>query len=142
MMYCSYHAKNPAVVQCNQCARGLCPACDHRVRGFRFCQDTDPAHTDCTEPPRDFWHGSYSTSSRFPSPALAPIVLWFTTGCFFVLFGVLFLLERWWRCWFAIDVVVLQARRNDLRSGARLFSERQPGIVNAPDRTVSRNRVR
>src|SRR5918911_2489176 len=39
MMYCSYHAKNPAVVQCNQCARWLCPACDHRVRGFPFCQD-------------------------------------------------------------------------------------------------------
>jgi hypothetical protein len=39
MMYCSYHAKNPAVVQCNQCSRWLCPACDHRVRGFPFCQD-------------------------------------------------------------------------------------------------------
>jgi hypothetical protein len=39
MMYCAYHAKNPAVVQCNQCARWLCPACDHRVRGFPFCQD-------------------------------------------------------------------------------------------------------
>src|SRR5689334_9914705 len=39
MMYCSYHAKNPAVVQCNQCARWLCPACGHRVRGFPFCQD-------------------------------------------------------------------------------------------------------
>ena len=39
MMYCSYHAKNPAVVQCNQCARWLCQACDHRVRGFPFCQD-------------------------------------------------------------------------------------------------------
>jgi len=38
-MYCSYHAKNPAVVQCNQCARWLCPACDHRVKGFPFCQD-------------------------------------------------------------------------------------------------------
>lgn len=38
-MFCSYHAKNPAVVQCNQCARPLCPACDHRVRGFPFCQD-------------------------------------------------------------------------------------------------------
>lgn len=38
-MYCGYHAKNPAVVQCNQCARWLCPACDHRVRGFPFCQD-------------------------------------------------------------------------------------------------------
>src|SRR6202158_6303574 len=39
MMYCSYHSKNPAVVQCNQCARPLCPACDHRIRGFPFCQD-------------------------------------------------------------------------------------------------------
>src|SRR6202165_4148780 len=39
MMYCSYHAKNAAVVQCNQCARPLCPACDHRIRGFPFCQD-------------------------------------------------------------------------------------------------------
>src|SRR5438094_568178 len=39
MMYCSYHSKNPAVVQCNQCSRPLCAACDHRVRGFPFCQD-------------------------------------------------------------------------------------------------------
>lgn len=39
VMYCSYHTKNPAVVQCNQCARWLCPACDHRVKGFPFCQD-------------------------------------------------------------------------------------------------------
>jgi hypothetical protein len=39
MMYCSYHSKNPAVVQCNQCGRPLCAACDHRIRGFPFCQD-------------------------------------------------------------------------------------------------------
>src|SRR5437773_466682 len=38
-MNCAYHTKNPAVVQCNQCARPLCPACDHRIRGFPFCQD-------------------------------------------------------------------------------------------------------
>jgi hypothetical protein len=38
-MYCAYHVKNPAVVQCNQCSRPLCPACDHRIRGFPFCQD-------------------------------------------------------------------------------------------------------
>ena len=31
--------KNPATVQCSQCARALCPACDHRIRGFPFCQD-------------------------------------------------------------------------------------------------------
>ncbi len=39
MLYCSYHQKNPSVVQCNQCARQLCSACDHRIRGFPFCQD-------------------------------------------------------------------------------------------------------
>jgi Domain of unknown function (DUF5668) len=38
-MNCAYHTKNPAVVQCNHCARPLCPACDHRIRGFPFCQD-------------------------------------------------------------------------------------------------------
>src|SRR5262244_1385758 len=38
-MNCSYHAKNPSTVQCSQCARSLCPACDHRIRGFPFCQD-------------------------------------------------------------------------------------------------------
>jgi hypothetical protein len=39
MFYCAYHPKNAAVVQCNQCARRLCSACDHRIRGFPFCQD-------------------------------------------------------------------------------------------------------
>jgi len=39
MLYCTYHPKNPGVVQCNQCARRLCSACDHRIRGFPFCQD-------------------------------------------------------------------------------------------------------
>jgi hypothetical protein len=39
MLYCAYHPKNPGVVQCNQCSRRLCSACDHRIRGFPFCQD-------------------------------------------------------------------------------------------------------
>ena len=38
-MNCAYHSRNPAVVQCNGCGRPLCPACDHRIRGFPFCQD-------------------------------------------------------------------------------------------------------
>lgn len=38
-MTCSYHTRNPATVQCSQCARSLCPACDHRIRGFPYCQD-------------------------------------------------------------------------------------------------------
>jgi hypothetical protein len=38
-MNCSYHTRNLAVVQCSRCARFLCPACDHRIRGFPYCQD-------------------------------------------------------------------------------------------------------
>jgi hypothetical protein len=38
-MNCAYHSRNPAVVQCNGCGRPLCPACDHRIRGFPYCQD-------------------------------------------------------------------------------------------------------
>jgi preprotein translocase subunit SecG len=38
-MNCVYHMLNRAVVQCSRCSRGLCPACDHRIRGFPYCQD-------------------------------------------------------------------------------------------------------
>lgn len=39
MNNCSYHPQNFAVVQCNSCGRPLCPACDHRIKGFPHCQD-------------------------------------------------------------------------------------------------------
>ncbi|MGB8509833.1 MAG: hypothetical protein WCD76_15735 [Pyrinomonadaceae bacterium] len=38
-MNCAYHMTNRAVVQCSHCTRPLCPACDHRIRGFPYCQD-------------------------------------------------------------------------------------------------------
>jgi len=38
-MNCAYHQTNAAVIQCNRCLRPLCPACDHRIKGFPFCQD-------------------------------------------------------------------------------------------------------
>jgi hypothetical protein len=38
-MNCAYHAHNVAVVNCNGCGKPLCPACDHRIKGFPFCQD-------------------------------------------------------------------------------------------------------
>lgn len=38
-MNCAYHTKNTASVNCQSCGRGLCPACDHRIRGFAYCQD-------------------------------------------------------------------------------------------------------
>jgi hypothetical protein len=38
-MYCSYHTSSAARVQCASCARALCPACDHRIKGHAYCQD-------------------------------------------------------------------------------------------------------
>jgi TM2 domain-containing membrane protein YozV len=38
-MNCSYHSQNAAVVSCNGCGKPLCPACDHRIKGFPYCQD-------------------------------------------------------------------------------------------------------
>ena len=34
------------MTQCSSCARPLCPACDHRIRGFAFCQDCIVAGVD------------------------------------------------------------------------------------------------
>lgn len=38
-MYCSYHSSSVARVQCASCSRSLCPACDHRIKGYPYCQD-------------------------------------------------------------------------------------------------------
>ncbi len=38
-MNCAYHSQNVASVQCNSCGKGLCPGCDHRIKGFPYCQD-------------------------------------------------------------------------------------------------------
>jgi hypothetical protein len=38
-MNCAYHGQNIAVVNCNGCGKPLCPACDHRIKGFPYCQD-------------------------------------------------------------------------------------------------------
>src|SRR5438132_12227404 len=68
MMYCAYHAKNPAVVQCNQCARPLCPASDHRIRGFPFCQDCIVAGVELLR------HHSQSTASQVIRRKSSPFV--------------------------------------------------------------------
>src|SRR5215211_8213360 len=39
IMNCAYHSQNVAGVQCNGCGKPLCPACDHRIKGFPYCQD-------------------------------------------------------------------------------------------------------
>jgi len=38
-MNCAYHGQNVAAVNCNGCGKPLCPSCDHRIKGFPYCQD-------------------------------------------------------------------------------------------------------
>lgn len=38
-MYCAYHPTNNAASRCTCCSRFLCPACDHRIKGYAYCQD-------------------------------------------------------------------------------------------------------
>lgn len=38
-MNCAYHPINVANARCSACMRGLCPACDHRIKGYAYCQD-------------------------------------------------------------------------------------------------------
>jgi TM2 domain-containing membrane protein YozV len=38
-MNCAYHPINLANARCGSCMRGLCPACDHRIKGYPYCQD-------------------------------------------------------------------------------------------------------
>ena len=38
-MNCFYHQVTLANTRCHVCSRPLCPACDHRVKAFTYCQD-------------------------------------------------------------------------------------------------------
>ena len=57
-MNCSYHQVTLANTRCRTCARPLCPACDHRVKGYTYCQDCIVAgvegHSSNAPQPRSF----------------------------------------------------------------------------------------
>ncbi len=38
-MVCAYHTQITAQVYCSNCNRGLCTSCDHRIKGYPYCQD-------------------------------------------------------------------------------------------------------
>src|SRR5437764_8850618 len=71
-MNCNYHPKNPAMAQCSSCARPLCPACDHRIRGFAFCQDCIVAGVDAL---RD--RQSQPTGQQFVRRKTSPLIATF-----------------------------------------------------------------
>src|SRR3989454_7290235 len=78
-MTCNYHQKNAATVQCSQCARPLCLACDHRIRGFPFCQDCIVAGVEMLR-----YQQSRSSDSqvirRKTSPFVATLLSFFVPG--------------------------------------------------------------
>lgn len=45
-MKCAYHPTNLASARCSSCDRSLCPACDHRIKGYPYCQDCIVAGID------------------------------------------------------------------------------------------------
>ena len=71
MLYCSYHPKNASVVQCNQCSRQLCTACDHRIRGFPFCQDCIVEGVELLRHEKQSSPISYRNSSPFIATLLS-----------------------------------------------------------------------
>lgn len=69
VLYCSYHPGHRAMVHCAACRRPLCPSCDHRIRGFPYCQDCIVRGIDMLRRPRV----TEAAAPRRPrqSPALA-----------------------------------------------------------------------
>jgi len=80
-MNCAYHTTNRAVIRCNACARALCPACDHRIRGFPFCQDCIVAGAELLQQ-QQARHASASNtaSGRRTSPFISLLLSFLVPG--------------------------------------------------------------
>jgi hypothetical protein len=79
MNNCSYHPNNFAVVQCNSCGRTLCSACDHRIKGFPYCQDCIVSGIDLLRQQRDV-NASSLTFGRRGSPIAAVLLSFVCPG--------------------------------------------------------------
>lgn len=71
-MNCAYHGQNAATVNCNGCGKPLCPACDHRIKGFPFCQDCIVSGVELL---RNYNQSSYApVIKRQTSPVVAALL--------------------------------------------------------------------
>jgi hypothetical protein len=71
-MNCAYHGQNTAVVNCNGCGKPLCPSCDHRIKGFPYCQDCIVSGIELL---RNYNQASYAPIiKRQTSPFLATLL--------------------------------------------------------------------
>ena len=77
-MNCAYHSQNVAVVNCNGCGKPLCPTCDHRIKGFPYCQDCIVSGVELL---RNYNQSSYIPNvKRQTSPLVAVILSLFCPG--------------------------------------------------------------
>ena len=77
-MNCSTHPQQAASAYCRTCGRGLCPECQHNVRGVIYCEDCLAAHLGPAAPapgtgPIPESAGTPS-AMRLPSPGLAAVL--------------------------------------------------------------------
>lgn len=72
-MICTYHNHNVAVVNCNGCGKPLCSACDHRIKGFPFCQDCIVSGVELLRM-RQAGGRSGAAAKRMPSPFIAVVL--------------------------------------------------------------------
>ncbi|MCW5959768.1 MAG: hypothetical protein KIS76_06360 [Pyrinomonadaceae bacterium] len=77
-MNCSYHNHNAAVVNCNGCGRSLCSGCDHRIKGFPFCQDCIVAGIQMLRDDRS--RPASAGAKRRTSPFIATVLSLFCPG--------------------------------------------------------------
>ena len=71
-MNCAYHSQNTAVVNCNGCGKPLCPSCDHRIKGFPYCQDCIVSGVELL---RNYNQSSYApVIKRQTSPFIATLL--------------------------------------------------------------------
>jgi len=71
-MTCAYHGQNAAVVNCNGCGKPLCPSCDHRIKGFPYCQDCIVSGVELL---RNYNQASYApVIKRQTSPIIATLL--------------------------------------------------------------------
>lgn len=77
-MNCAYHSHNTAMANCNGCGRALCAACDHRIKGFPFCEDCIVSGVDAL---RNSGRGSSDGNRpRKIYPVVALLLSWVCPG--------------------------------------------------------------
>lgn len=76
-MNCAYHTASIANVNCNGCGRPLCPSCDHRIKGFPYCQD---CIVDGVELLRNKHHAFYVPIVKKQTSPIIAAVLSFCPG--------------------------------------------------------------